>query len=147
MLKKKMSCSVELYNELRNNTLSNLDHRRAKQEEERRRQDERLTAVLDRLETVIMSSGYDKMRQASLEGHFYATLYSFTNQDVFEDFKTVFLVKGPYKNGLEYFESRGIVPLMARIHNVLKPIDVYLKYDRHTRTHHLMVSWKNMMEN
>jgi hypothetical protein len=143
--------SSELYQELRTNTFSNIDNRRAKQEDERRRHDEHLSDVLNRLEGTIMYNCYEKMRQASMEGHFYATLYSFTNQDMFDDFKTVFLMKGPYRSqfshGLIYFEQKNIVPILTRLKNVLDPIDVYIKYDRMTKTHHVMASWKTAAEN
>ena len=134
--------SIEFYNELRANTLSNIDTRRVKQEEDRRRQHEYLKSVMSRFEEMIMSSLREKMVDASRDGHFYATLYSFTNMDLFEGFKTVFLLKGPYNNRNLFFEQQGLVPLVTRLQTKFDPIDIYTNYDRGTKTHHLMASWK-----
>jgi len=137
-----MAESIEFYNELRANTLSNIDTRRVKQEEDRRRQHEYLKSVMSRFEEMIMSSLREKMVDASRDGHFYATLYSFTNMDLFEGFKTVFLLKGPYNNRNLFFEQQGLVPLVTRLQTKFDPIDIYTNYDRGTKTHHLMASWK-----
>jgi hypothetical protein len=135
--------SIEFYNELRANTLSNIDTRRVKQEEDRRRHHDHLKSVMSRFEEMIMSSLREKMVDASRDGHFYATLYSFTNMDLFEGFKTVFLLKGPYNNRNLFFEQQGLVPLVTRLQTKFDPIDIYTNYDRGTQTHHLMASWKS----
>jgi hypothetical protein len=135
--------SIEFYNKLRANTLSNIDTRRVKQEEDRRRQHEYLKSVMSHFEEMIMSTLREKMLDASRDGHFYATLYSFTNMDLFEGFKTVFLLKGPYNNRNLFFEQQGIVPLVTRLQTKFDPIDIYTNYDRGTKTHHLMASWKS----
>jgi hypothetical protein len=113
-----------------------------KQEEDRRRQHEHLKSVMSHFEAMIMSTLREKMLDASRDGHFYATLYSFTNMDLFEGFKTVFLLKGPYNNRNLFFEQQGIVPLVTRLQTKFDPIDIYTNYDRGTKTHHLMASWK-----
>jgi hypothetical protein len=135
--------SIEFYNELRANTLSNIDTRRVKQEADRRRHHDHLKSVMSRFEEMIMSSLREKMVDASRDGHFYATLYSFTNMDLFEGFKTVFLLKGPYNNRNLFFEQQGLVPLVTRLQTKFDPIDIYTNYDRGTQTHHLMASWKS----
>ena len=135
--------SIEFYNELRANTLSNIDTRRVKQEADRRRHHDHLKSVMSRFEEMIMSSVREKMVDASRDGHFYATLYSFTNMDLFEGFKTVFLLKGPYNNRNLFFEQQGLVPLVTRLQTKFDPIDIYTNYDRGTKTHHLMASWKS----
>lgn len=136
-----------LYTELRTNTMSNMETRRAKQEKDKQEHDNRLSSVLDKLYEEITSSCVEKMKAASHEGHFYATLFSFTNQDVFEEFKTVFLIKGPFRSkytyGLAYFEQRNIVPILNRLREDYGPIEIYMKYDRINRTHHIMATWKN----
>ena len=135
--------SIEFYNELRANTLSNIDTRRVKQEADRRRHHDHLKSVMSRFEEMIMSSVREKMVDASRDGHFYATLYSFTNMDLFEGFKTVFLLKGPYNNRNLFFEQQGLVPLVTRLQTKFDPIDIYTNYDRGTQTHLLMASWKS----
>lgn len=134
--------SFEFYNELRANTFSNIDNRRVKQEEERQRHSEYLNSVLSNFEEMLLSSIREKMLDASRNGHFYATIYTFTNMDMFEDFNTVFLLKGPYRSGNLFFEQQGIVPLITRLRTKFDPIDIYMNYDRGTKTHRLMASWK-----
>jgi hypothetical protein len=133
--------STQFYNELYANTLSNIDTRRAKQEEERRYQYQDLESVISRFEDTIMYNCRDKMFDASQNGHFYATLYSFTNMDMFDNYKIVFLLKGPYRS--TFFDELGVVPLLTRLRTTFDPIDIYLSYNRMTRTHHLMASWKS----
>lgn len=139
--------SLELYNELRFNTLSNMDNRIVKQEDGRQRQYENLASVMSRFEAMIMSNSREKMLEASKYGHFYATLYGFNNTDLFEEFRIVFLLKGPYRSqhacGISYFEQKGLIPLITRLQNTFNPIDIYMKYDRQTKTHHIMASWKS----
>jgi len=134
--------SVEFYNELRANTFSNIDNRRMKQEDERQRHSEYLNSVLSNFEEMLMLSLREKMLEASRDGHFYATIYTFTNIDTFEDLKTVFLLKGPYRSGNLFFEQQGIVPLITRLRLNFDPIDIYMNYDRGTKMHRLMASWK-----
>ena len=136
-----------LYTELRTNTMSNMETRRAKQEHDKLEHDRRLSTTLDKLYGEITESCVDKMKAASHDGHFYATLYSFTNQDIFDEFKTVFLIKGPFRSkytyGLAYFEQRNIVPILTRLREEYGPIEIYMKYDRNNRVHHIMATWKN----
>jgi len=132
--------SIEFYNELRANTLLNIETRLLKQEEYRRRHHDHLQSVMTRFEEMIMFSFREKMVDASQDGHFYATLYSFTNMDLFEGFKIVFLLKGPYNNRNLFFD---LVPLVTRLQTKFDPIDIYTNYDRGTQTHHLMASWKS----
>lgn len=137
---------TSLYDELRSNTMSNMDSRRAKQEQEKQQHDAHLSEVVDKLYQQIADTCVERMITASHEGHFYATLFSFTNQDMFEDFKTVFLIRGPFRSkytyGLAYFEQRNIVPVISRLREKYAPVEIYMKYDRSNRTHHLMATWK-----
>lgn len=139
--------STSLYTELRTNTMSNIESRKAKQEADKQKYDLRLSEALDKLNDVIIDTCVDKMRTASQEGHFYATLYSFTNHDIFEEFKTVFLIKGPFRSkytyGIAYFEQRNITPILTRLREKYSPVDIYMKYDRLQHTHHIMATWKN----
>lgn len=138
---------TSLYTELRTNTMSNIETRKAKQEADKQQHDLRLSEVIDKLTETITETCVEKMMTASQEGHFYATLFSFTNQDMFEDFKTVFLIKGPFRSkytyGLAYFEQRNITPILTRLREKYSPVEIYMKYDRVSRTHHIMATWKN----
>lgn len=143
--------TLVLFEELRANTLMNMENRHNRQELEKRQHDERLACALDRLTTEIETDCVEKMKQASHEGHYYATLYSFTNHDIFDEYKTVFLLKGPFRGksvyGLLYYEQKGMVPIMKRLDMKYRPIEFFTKYDRNTKTHHLLASWKGVDKN
>lgn len=133
--------------ELQDNTLSNIDIRKQREENKRKEQYKKLEECISTLEQNIKQNCKELMKQSSDEGHYYATLLQFTNQDTLDDYKTVFLVKGPLNGtrasgGLAYFERRGIVPLLQRIAEHLSPLPVFIKYDRHRKTHSIIVSWK-----
>lgn len=138
--------------ELRTNTEDNIDLRKSREETERLRNDNRLNECIEKLTNDIMIDSEKKMMDASKQGHYYATLYEFTNNDVYDPFndggyKTVFLMKGPIRargyDGLAFFEHRGIEPLLKRISKRVSPMGVFIKYDRNKRAYLLIVSWKN----
>ena len=137
-----------LFEELRTNTQSNIMNRRIRQELEKQQHDERLAYALDCLTTDIESECVEKMKAASNEGHYYATLYSFTNNDIFDNYKTVFLLKGPFRGknvyGLLFYEQKGLVPIITRLNTKYAPIEFFMKYDRNTKTHHILASWKGV---
>lgn len=141
--------NMSLYKQLRTNTMSNIETRKAKQDADKQEYDIRLSRTLDKLTETITETCVEKMMTASQEGHFYATLYSFTNQDLFNEFKTVFLIKGPFRSkythclGLVYFEQRHMTPILTRLYEEYAPVEIYMKYDRLSRTHHIMATWKN----
>lgn len=137
---------------LRNNTEDNMDSRKSREEDERKKHDKKLNDYIEKLTDDIMTDSADKMIDASKNGHYYATLYEFTNNDVYDPFdeggyKTVFLMKGPIRargyDGLAYFEHKGIEPLLQRVSKRVSPMGVFIKYDRNKRAYMLIVSWKN----
>lgn len=140
--------TLVLFEELRTLTQLNIENRRTRQEFEKKQNDEKLAYALDRLSIEIEIDCVDKMREASNAGHYYATLYSFTNQDYFDDYRTVFLIKGPFRGkstyGLLYYEQKGMIPIMRRLEMKYGPIGFFTKYDRNTKTHHLLASWKGV---
>lgn len=134
-------------NQLRNNTENNIDLRKAREETERRQHDKKMDECIQRLTDEIMLGCETCMLKASQEGHYYATLYEFTNNDMYDDYKTVFLMKGPIRSrgydGLAFFEHKGIEPLLQRLSKRLSPMGVFIKYDRNKRAYLLIASWKN----
>ena len=145
--------NIDLFiSELRHNTEDNIDSRKSREENERQKHDKNLNEHIERLVEDIMKNGQEKMFEASKQGHYYATLYEFTNNDVYDPFdeggyKTVFLMKGPIRargyDGLAYFEHKGIEPLLQRVSKRVSPMGVFIKYDRIKRAYMLIVSWKN----
>lgn len=146
----KMSTENSLFDELRMNTQANVEMRRNRQEIEKRQLDEKMSTTLDRLTEEIENGCVGKMIAASNDGHYYATLLSFTNQDMFDDYKTVFLIKGPFRGknvyGLLYYEQKGMISVMKRLNDKYSPIEFFTKYDRSTKTHHVLASWKGNEE-
>jgi hypothetical protein len=134
-------------NQLRINTENNIDVRKAREDTERQLHDKNMDDCIQRLADEIMSGCEQRMLEASNEGHYYATLYEFTNNDTYDDYKTVFLMKGPIRSrgydGLAFFEHKGIEPLIQRLSTRLSPMGVFIKYDRNKRAYLLIVSWKN----
>lgn len=139
---------------LRTNTENNIEMRKSREETKRVTNDKKLDAAIEKLTNDILETCQEHMLAASNEGHYYATLYEFTNQDVYDPFedggyKTIFLMKGsnyPGRggyDGLAYFEHRGINPLMKRLSTKLSPMGLFIKYDRTKRAYLLIVSWKN----
>lgn len=133
--------------ELRNNTESNMDTRKAREYSERQLSDKKIEDCIAKLTEEIMERCEERMLAASKEGHYYATLYEFTNQCVYQDYKTVFLIKGPVRSrgfdGLAFFEQKGIEPLLQRLSKRLSPMGVFVKYDRNKRAYLLIATWKN----
>lgn len=133
--------------ELRKNTESNIDTRKAREDADRQLSDKMLEECIANLTEDIMKTCEERMLTASKEGHYYATLYEFTNQCVYQDYKTVFLVKGPIRSrgfdGLAFFEHKGIEPLLQRLSKRLSPMGVFVKYDRNKRAYLLIATWKN----
>lgn len=138
--------------ELRKNTENNIDTRKSREETERQHNYNMLNECIEKLTNDILLESENKMLDASKQGHYYATLYEFTNNDVYDPFddggyKTVFLMKGPIRargyDGLAYFEHRGIEPILKRISNKVSPMGVFIKYDRNKHAYILLVSWKN----
>lgn len=133
--------------ELRNNTEFNLDTRKAREDAERQCNDKKLEECIAKLTDDIMEHCEERMLTASNDGHYYATLYEFTNQCVYQDYKTVFLVKGPVRSrgfdGLAFFEQKGIEPLIQRLSKRLSPMGLFVKYDRNKRVYLILVTWKH----
>jgi len=111
--------------------------------QERELNDTLLGECISKLTDEIINGCKERMRAASLEGKYQATLYEFTNQDMYEDYKTIFLMKGPIPGCLAYFEHKGIPPILQSVCTYLSPLPVFIKYDHHHRSYLVIVSWKN----
>lgn len=143
-----MPIDQELMNKLRENTEVNMKIRKNKETVDKTVKVERMKVVMDKITEDITSNCVDTMLKASDEGYYYATIYKYTNNDTVGGFKTVFLIKGPLnsgnnvKNGVDYFEELGIEPIINRINSFVAPMYCFHKYDRVTKEHYMIVSWK-----
>lgn len=138
-----------LYEELRTSTMQHINTRLDRQAEERRQNQSDMIAASHRLEGVIMNQCFEKMRAASKEGHFYATLYTFNNSDLFEDtrYRTIFLLKGPLRKtqantNTNTDTNTTVDPLLPALNRSFAPMEMFTKFDRKEKTHHVIVSWK-----
>ena len=143
-----MPIDQELVTKLRENTEVNMKIRKNKETVDKSVKVERMKVAMDKITEDIISNCVDTMLKASDEGYYYATIYKYNNNDMVDGFKTVFLIKGPLnsgknvKNGVDYFEELGIEPIINRINSFVAPMYCFHKYDRVTKEHYMIVSWK-----
>jgi hypothetical protein len=145
-----MTESIEEYiQKLRENTAVN---RVKKQEQKEKDEEERivkLTESMNALEGYIVSTCKVKMMNASNYGHFFTQIMEFSNFDMFdENFKFVYLIKGPSRNrnrnqlyGVSYFKENDIVPMLDRLNEYMKPIRFSVRFDKINQTHTLYANW------
>lgn len=138
----------ELIQQLREKTEVNMQIRKTKENDSKHLKLEKMKAALDKITENIMANCVELMHKSSEDGYYYATLFKYTNTDMTDDFKTVFLVKGPMmnnkktKSGVEFFEDLGIEPIIVRLNNNLSPMYCFHKYDRFAKEHSIICSWK-----
>lgn len=133
-------------------SLANQQKRKDFENEERRKKDDNLREHLNKLESEIKATMADKMNKASEEGLFEACLLTFDSKTQFDDYKTIFLVKGPLMRTMRdaypqvphvntgFFQQRDIVPLMDRLKDYTG-LYVFLKYHRDTKSYSLNITW------
>lgn len=137
----------ELYANLQKKSLVNY----GKNVEERRAlaiaRDARLKRSVDELTLHIEAGSVEKMISASEKGYFSCRLFECKTTDTWdEDFRTVFLLRGPsrWMNPVSFFELKNIVSVDRYLGEKMKPIEVQIRYDRHTQTHCVIASWKTI---
>lgn len=143
-----MTDNQELISKLREKTELNMQIRKNKETETKTAKNERMKAAMDKITEDILSTCVETMHKSSEEGYYYATLFKYNNSDMLNDFKIVFLVKGPInynkkaKNGVDFFEEQGIEPIINRLNSHLSPMYCFHKYDRVQKEHSIICSWK-----
>lgn len=143
-----MTIDQDVITKLRENTEVNMKIRKNKETQDKSVKVERMKIAMDKITEEIVSTCLDTMYKASDDGYYYATVYKYNNNDMVDGFKTVFLIKGPLnsgknsKNGVDYFEEMGIEPVINRINSFVGNCYCFHKYDRVTKDHYMIVSWK-----
>lgn len=138
----------ELTQHLREKTEVNIQVRKTRENDNKNVKIEKMKAAMNKITEQIMSECVERMHKCSEDGYYYATLFTYNNTDMTDDFKTVFLVKGPMfnnkktKNGTAFFEDQGIEPIIVRLNNNLTPMYCFHKYDRFSKEHSIICSWK-----
>ena len=127
---------------------SNMKIRKEAEHDERMQRNMRMADAMDAITDVIKANCKERMENASRDGYYYATLFTYNNMETVNGFKTVFLMKGPMYTGngrcygSDYFKSTGIVPVIDRISEYIDPMYCFHKYDRVTKEHSIVCSWK-----
>lgn len=140
------------FNELRTSTELHAKIKREEKEASELAYIDELKVILDELYIEIASKLKECMLTASKQGHYFTSVFEFDKRDLYKDKKLVFLLKGPVnnrfqnRNGLHYFENKGIEPIIAKLNNEYKPIVFYFRYDRMSSTHKIIANWSMLMD-
>ena len=142
----------EFFNELRTSTELHAKIKREEKEAMEVAYVDEMKAILNELYIDITNGLKERMLSASKQGHYFTSVYEFGKGEMFKDKKVVFLLKGPMnnrfqnKNGLHYFETKGIEPIIVKLNNEYKPIVFYFRYDRISGSHKIIANWSMLME-
>ena len=142
---------TQFLEELRKSTVEHVATKREERAEALKKRNEELSQVLDHLYDVIVADLETHMMNASKEGHYFTSVYEFTVNDIFENNRTVFLLKGPKRqynrySGLQFFENRNIDSVMKRLNETYNPVVFYFMYDKTSRVHKVIANWSTLIE-
>ena len=143
---------------LRTESTANNAKRRERDFENRKLKDEQITSSMNELEQMISENMEQKMKESASLGHFQTVLYSFDTSTMFNDFKSIFLIRGPLvrknakrivnnNNNEAFFMNKGIKPMLVRFREKLSPMHVYVRYNRIEKCHELLASWRDYEDN
>jgi len=107
--------------------------------------DDRMKTAIQTLFDSIIRDSEEKMEIASNNGNFGTVLFECTVEKSNEDeFQNIFLLKGPmrWNKDVSFFETKGLKSVYEMVNEFFDPIHVYMKYDRVSKTHMLIASWK-----
>ena len=144
----------EFKQELIEKSIQNVNVKQEKLQQMEKDRRENLEKVINMMYEKINENLEEKMREASENGYFSTTLYTFKLEDVinteFGEFKLIFLFKGPKTNrlnpsasGLAYFESKGVKSLLSRLQEKYNTFGMYNKYNKSENTLEYFITWKN----
>jgi hypothetical protein len=141
----------EYIQKLRENTATNMMKKRERQEKVHEMRLQKLVTSMNALEGYVTTICKTKMMDASDYGHIFTRVMEFTNFDMFdEDYKFVFLMKGPIRNrnssGVTYFKEHNIIPLLDRLNESMQPIKFTLRFDKAKQSHTLYANWYDLYE-
>ena len=139
---------------LRTESLENKERRREREMENRKMKDDHIREAMDNLEDYISNDMESKMKDAASFGHFQAVIYMFDTSSMLNNFKTIFLMRGPlirnrntkpvnHNNNELFFVNKGIKPMLTRFKEKLTPMHVYIRYNKIEKRHELIASWKD----
>lgn len=137
----------KLFNDFQQNTEKNLQNRIDRENESKKTNDKLILDVITNLFNHIIENSLEIMRQSSMDGYYSCSLYEYTHTDIFEQYPTIFLVKGPkqcvsFNSIFNYFDNKGIKPLLLQLQEYFYPFKCFIRYNRSTSKYNIIVSWK-----
>lgn len=136
----------ELFNELKANTTTNTLKRIEKEAEYKATRHQKFMEANKKFENEILVNYEEKMKNASDDGYSYCVLHEFTNDDMIDDVKKIFLMKGPMYNygkgnGLSYFLNMNITPIISLIRDKFNPFRIEVKYNKNQKVNKVIIYW------
>jgi hypothetical protein len=137
----------ELYEQLSQISNQNENKRLTAQREYQNEQDNILRELIEKLSKDIMEDHVQKMTTASEDGYKHCVLYSFGQNDMYEEkHKKTFLSRGPindrgFGKGLKFYHNKNIKPLIELLRDNLSPFRVEMRYNKQKRIHSIVVYW------
>ena len=100
-------------------------------------------SLLTELVEVASEDFIEKVDAASQEGHRNAEVFVFDGADKFKDtdFSILFLIKGPKRQGQDFFLRLGLLPFMARMYQAVRPFDVTMEYLPESNENIVRLGW------
>lgn len=143
----------DIYNELRDTTYLNYQ---ARIDRKKLEQDERPILIEKMIQKIIKdieNNALEKMRNASKEGYYSVSLYTFQPDDTCQEgdatFKYTFLFRGPKYdsgngNGMEYFEKLNIDPIIPKLKENYNPVRIELVFNTQKKCYNVMAFWNDL---
>ena len=101
-------------------------------------------AVTDFGNEIVMRSPL-RMKQASEQGLFSCCIFECQDDETYsDDFRMAFLLRGPFNwaKTISFFEMKNTQSVFDYVADSISPINVHLKFNRSSRTHMIIASWK-----
>jgi hypothetical protein len=131
--------------EIQKVSVQKFNENQSKRFELSKERDVRMSFQMIELAHNIITGSKDLIMEASENGKFGCSIFECSNNTNYtEDYKSVFLLRGPFHWDSEvgFFETKGMLSVLDMVRDALDPIDVYMKYDRMTMTHKIIAVWK-----
>ena len=145
----------DLYNELRDTTYTNYQDRIDRKKVEQEERPIHMEKLIQNIISDIENNAIEKMKNASKEGYYSVSLYSFESDDTCKEenstFKYTFLFRGPKYdsgngNGMEYFEKLNIEPIIPKLKEIYNPVRIELVFNTQKKCYNVMAFWNDMKD-
>lgn len=115
----------------------------AEAEQTREKDRQHFDGILDRLVQKVTADYKDKVISAAREGQRSVEVFVFDGGDKMEgtEHSLLFLLRGPRRQGQEFFLRLGLLPFMARMWQQVRPFDVDMTYEPEGNLNTLRLKW------